>query len=362
MIGFSSTQKSYIWLTSFEDLNWRSLGKLISLFGGAKELVKSFDSKRDVIAEEIGEQLYARMAERLNSAYMQPLLEELVQKGVGVITCEDQNYPRDLLQFEDKPFIIYTLGDTSLLEAPSVTIVGSRRCTRYGIEQTRKIARGLCEYGFTIVSGLAEGIDTVANSEGLEHGRTIAVTAGGFDHVYPASNRKLFDSIVQRGLVISQFPPNRQNIPYMFPLRNRVMAAISLATVVTEAGESSGALITADIALNLGKELFVLPGNVNSKASEGANRLIKEMQGCMITGYQDILISLGIEIKGKKEESIPDLTKEERVIYEVLQAGEAGLDELVRSTGMGVQDVNAILSLMEIKGLIKKLPGNKFAI
>lgn len=362
MIGFSPEQKSYIWLTSFEDLSWKSLGRLLSLFGGAKELVKSFETKREDIIKETGPDLYRKMAQCLNPGYLQPILDGLSQKGVGVICCEDGNFPRDLLQFEDKPFILYTLGDVSLLDTPSVAIVGSRKCTRYGVEQTKKIAKGLCRHGFTIVSGLAEGIDTAANTEGLESGKTIAVMAGGFDHVYPASNRKLFEEIAKKGLVISQFPPSRQSIPYMFPLRNRVMAAISLATAVTEAGENSGALITADIALNLGKELFVLPGNVNSKSSAGCNKLIKEMQGCMITGYEDILLSLGVEIKGEKEEALPELTEKERVIYEVLRRGEACLDEIVTESGIGVGEANALLAVMEIKGAVKKLPGNKFSI
>ena len=362
MIGFSPAQKAYIWLTSFEELHWKSLNRLLSRFGGAAQLVKCFKDRKKEIAEEIGAELYRKMEGRLTAAYMQPLLGALQERGVGIITCEDKNYPEELLQFEDKPFILYTLGDQTLLDTPCVTIVGSRRCTRYGVEQTRKIARGLCEHGFTVVSGLADGIDTAANSEALQRGRTIAVTAGGFDHVYPFSNKELFDEIAKRGLVISQFPPHRQAIPYMFPLRNRIMAAVSLATVVTEAGEKSGALITADIALSLGKELFVLPGNVNSKASAGCNRLIKEMQGCMITGFEDVLLALGVEPKGQKEQTLPDLTKEERVIYEVLKMGELDLDGIVQHLGMSAAEANALLSLMEIKGTVKKLPGGRFGL
>ncbi len=362
MIGFSPTQKAYIWLASFEELHWKSLSKLLSSFGGAKQLVRRFESQRDEIEGEIGAELYRKMADSLNPDYLEPILRSLAERGVGVITCEDSNYPAELLQFEDKPFILYTLGDQSLLDTPCVTIVGSRRCTRYGIEQTKKITRGLCEHGFTVVSGLAEGIDTAANAEALQCGKTIAVVAGGFGHVYPPSNKKLFDEIAKKGLIISQFPPQKQAIPYMFPLRNRIMAAISLATVVTEAGEKSGALITADIALSLGKELFVLPGNVTSKSSEGCNRLIKEMQGCMITGFEDILLALGVQPKGQKEQPLPNLSQEESVIYEVLRQGPSDLDELVERTGMSAGEANALLVMMEIKGIVKKLPGGRFEI
>ena len=303
------------------------------------------------------------MSDSLNKEYIKPLLKDLINKNIDIITCEDEYYPQDLLQFDDKPFLLYTLGDIKLLDNPLITIVGSRKCTRYGKEQTQSIVKGLCDYGFTIVSGLAEGIDTQANSTALNSGKTVAVIAGGFDHIYPHSNINLFEKIAEKGLVISQFPPHKTSMPYMFPLRNRIMSAISCATVVIEAGKKSGALITANLSLELGKELFVLPGNVNSSSSKGSNKLIKDMQGAIITDYKDILQGLGIEVKEKQDNNkLLKLTTDEKIIYDILCIQEEHIDEILSKTGFDVNKTSSLLTLMEIKGLIKKLPGNSYGV
>lgn len=364
MKSFTPIQKSYIWLDSFEELTAKTLFTLIQKFNSSTELVKCFKKEKDFISQLTGLPLYNKMCGMLNPEYLQPLLDKLILKEVGVITAEDENYPSELLQYDDKPFILYTLGDTALLKTPLITVVGSRRCTRYGIEQTKIIVKGLCDYGFTIVSGLAEGIDTAANTQALESGKTIAVIAGGFDHIYPAMNENLFYEIAQKGLIISQYPPHTEIKPYMFPLRNRIMASLGNATVITEAGEASGAMITANLTLNLGKELFVLPGNVNSPSSIGTNRLIKEMQGAIITSYEDILNSFGIEIKKEeiKVEHSKELSEDERKIINMLKKQDEHIDDIISKTGVNIKKINAILTIMEIKGFIKKLPGNRFGV
>ena len=364
MDNFTPVQKSHIWLNSFEDLTNKNYNLLMQRFGSSVDIVKSFVKEKGFIEPLLGAVLYNKMCCNLSGDYLYPKLLKLQKSNINVITAEDNNYPQDLLQFDDRPFLLYTLGNIMLLNTPMVTVVGSRKCTRYGIEQTAEIVKGLSGYGFTIVSGLAEGIDTKANSTALEKGKTVAVLAGGFDCVYPKSNLKLFEKIKENGLLISQYPPEKSAMPYMFPLRNRIMSAISCATVLVEAGESSGALITANLSLNLGKELFILPGNVNSCSSKGSNKMLKEMQGAMITGYKDILQGLGIEIKDINENCavLPDLTEDERVIYNMLSREEEHIDDIINKTGFDISKTNTVLTILEIKGLIKKLPGNRFGI
>lgn len=363
---YTSLQKSYIWFDSIEGLKSSDLSELITHFGTAYDIIKNFLKEKKYIASVIGEELYNIMSQKLNKEYTNTLINFLLKKDINIITCEDENYPTALLEFDDKPFLLYTLGDISLLSSTIVTVVGSRRCTRYGLEQTEKIVKELCYNNITVASGLAEGIDTTANRTALTEGKTIAVTAGGFENIYPRFNGELFNKITENGLVISAQRPQVSALPYMFPLRNRIMAAISDATVIIEAGEKSGALITANLALELGKGLFVLPGNVNSPSSKGSNSLLKQMQGAIITDCNDILMGLGINIKEKQndKENINDhkLTEEESVIYNILNLQEEHIDDITQKCGFTVNKVNSILTMLEIKGLIKKLPQNRFGI
>jgi DNA processing protein len=363
-MDFNSAQKSYIWLDSFAALSSEKISVLIKHFGAAKELVKNFIKEKEFIITITGEKLYNIMAQNLSSAYLEPFLKNIASKNINVITAEDENYPKALAEFDDRPYLLYTLGDVSLLRSPMITVVGSRKCTRYGYEQTEKIVKGLCGYGFTIVSGLAEGIDTAANKAALEAGKTIAVLAGGFDNVYPDSNRGLFEKIAEKGLIISQYYPSTVTLPYMFPLRNRIMAALGCATVITEAGEKSGALITANLALEMGKELFIMPGNVNSPSSKGSNNMLKQMQGAIITCYEDILNGLGIEAVAEEENPVcgSDLSPDENVIYNIVNAEEEHVDDIAAKSGFDIKKVNRLLTILEIKGLVKRLPQNRFGV
>jgi DNA processing protein len=248
-----------------------------------------------------------------------------------------------------------------LLDTTIICVVGSRKCSSYGREQTEKITKGLCGHGITVVSGLAEGIDAVANHTALKYGKTIAVTAGGFDHIYPACNARLFKQIARDGLILSQRPPEIQAKPYMFPLRNKIMAAISRGVAVTEAGKKSGALITAANALELGRDVYVLPCNVDSHCGQGNNILLKLMQGALILGYEDILSNMGIPVESEKPkaEAAPADSEEAKMLG-ALERDSLSIDEISGQTGIAVNRVGAHLTIMEIKGLVKKLPGSRY--
>lgn len=349
-----------VFFGSFLKFTPRHFNKLYSIYGSAKDIIKNFND--DCVKKLLDNVLYNEISHCLNHEYLNNILNTLKSKNINVITYFDENFPICLKQFDDSPFLLYTLGDISLLKSPMITVVGSRNCTAYGVEQTEKITKGLCGYGFTIVSGLARGIDTAANSTALKYGKTIAVIAGGFDRVYPSCNKALFEKIALKGLVISQYMPAVTPKPYMFPYRNRIMAALSKGVVITEAGKRSGALITADCALNMGKSLYVLPSNVNSIRGQGSNNLLKQMQGAMICCYEDILIDMGIDVKKEPEEKLSCKDKEEQKILKLLQYQNEHIEDIALKTGMSINRAGALLTIMEIKGLVKKLSNNRFGI
>ncbi|MDD4003126.1 MAG: DNA-processing protein DprA [Clostridia bacterium] len=352
-------KQACIFLDSFPQFNTRHFHALIEKFGEPQNILNNFDSS--YVKKILNQQLYTQIKSKLNEEYIKGLIENLKQKNINVINYKEKNFPQSLLQFDDLPFLLYTLGDVSLLSTPMIAVVGSRRCSHYGLGQTETIVKGLCKYGFTVVSGLADGIDTAANSTALACGKTIAVMAGGFDYIYPAVNRSLFKKIASCGLVISQYAPSFMTKPYMFPLRNRLMAALCSGVVVTEAGKKSGALITANMALELGRDLFVLPSNVNSPCGQGSNDLLKQVQGSIITGYEDILKYMGIKLREEKPETV-DVNEEESKILKLLHCGNLNIDEIVQKSGISIGRVGAHLTILEIKGLIKKLPNNSFSL
>jgi DNA processing protein len=354
-----NSKQACIFLGSFPQFNTRHFHALIEKFGEPQDILSNFDSP--YVKKILKEQLYTQIKGKLNEDYIKGLTEDLRQKNINVITYKEKVFPQCLLQFDDLPFLLYTLGDIALLSTPMIAVVGSRKCSHYGVEQTEIIVKGLCKYGFTVVSGLADGIDTVANSTAQSCGKTIAVMAGGFDYIYPAANRPLFNKIARSGLVISQYAPSFITRPYMFPSRNRLMAALCSGVVVTEAGKKSGALITANMALELGRDLFVLPSNVNSPYGQGGNELLKQVQGSIITGYEDILKYMGIKPREEKPQTVK-VDGEEGKILKLLRRGNLSFDEIVQKSGISVSRVGAHLTILEIKGLIKKLPNNCFGL
>lgn len=308
------------------------------------------------------------VSEKLEKALpeLDKVLQYLNDNGTQIAINGGVNYPDILNCLYDAPYILYLQGNIQLLKLPLITVVGSRRCTRYGEVQTELIVKGLTENGLTVVSGLAEGIDTVAARAAFKYGdAAVCVIAGGFERIYPQSNRRLFEQHAEQGLAISEYPPFTKPARFMFPMRNRIMAALSVGVVLTEAGVKSGALITANIAIASGKNLFVLPGNVNSDASRGCNLLLKDTQTALITDYLDILYALGITPKdqkpgGKGQEQ--QLTGAERDIVRLLQKEDMHFDDISLKLGITASYLAMLLSVLEIRGVVKKLAGNVYGL
>lgn len=292
------------------------------------------------------------------------LLEDYLEKGIKVVSVENTHYPFLLSHIYDPPFVLYCKGDIKIAEALCIALVGSRAASAYGKTQAFKLAQDLSGYGAVIVSGMARGIDTQAHLGALDRqGKTIAVLGSGLDNIYPRENVKLSEKIAQQGLLISEFPPETHPEPANFPIRNRTISGLSRGVVIVEAQRKSGALITADYALEQGRDVFALPGPVNNKNSEGTHMLIK--QGAqLITQASDILEEYGVAVTEKNSAGKPydpnSLDKYELKILECLGSELLHIDELIRRTGYNIGLITSILLQLEFKGLVKATAGNYY--
>ncbi len=284
-------------------------------------------------------------------------MEKLDRYGVKVLTFHDPDYPSRLKEIYDYPLIIYVRGSLLPQDEWCLAVVGTRRATVYGRQVTEEIVADLARSRITIVSGLAKGIDSIAHHSALDAGgRSIAVFACGLDIVYPAENANLARSIIQQGALISEYPLGTRPKADNFPRRNRIMSALSLGVLVVEAGETSGALITANYAVEQNREVFAIPGSILSPASRGTNHLIQE-GAKLIRDYTDILEELNltavahqIEIK----EVIP-ASDTESLLLKQLCAEPTHIDEVCRTSGLPISTVSSTLAMMELKGLIKQV-------
>lgn len=274
----------------------------------------------------------------------------------------DRLYPKKLLQIKDRPNKIYVVGNIELLNNKSIAIVGSRISSTYGEYYAAKFAKEISKKGITIISGLAKGIDTVAHQNSKqEKGRTIAVLGCGFNHVYPKENEELFNEIIEDGgCIVSQYSPNTDINLKEVPFRNRIISALSDGVLIVEARYRSGSGVTAKYAFEQNKKVFCLPNQIGVTTGVGTNNLIKE-GAILVTNPNEILTQIGENVEKDTEENektefkIPNEYKE---IYEKLEEGKIGINELARSLNQTIVQINQKLTLMELEGLIEMLPGN----
>ncbi len=284
-------------------------------------------------------------------------------EDVEAVTLSDQEYPKALFNIYDPPAVIYKKGLAFSSFKNCVAVVGTRKPTFYGQQITETLVRGLVESGITIVSGLAAGIDTCAHRAALKYGgTTIAVLPGGFEHIYPYFNRSLSVQIAESGCLVSEFHPMRRFEKWDFPRRNRIISGFSLGVVVIEGASDSGSLITAGCAVEQNREVFAVPGQVFSCMSAGPNRLIK--QGAkLVQTVDDILDELppGVKISPEKRLDIgTDLNDDEKEVLSILSEGPKHIDIISSSCKKPVGPLSSCLLSMQLKGLIKELPGNNY--
>jgi DNA processing protein len=299
-----------------------------------------------------------------------------VQKIAGcyLLNWTEPEYPQTLLQIYDPPVLLYVRGDPQVLNLPSLSIVGTRRPTLYGTQMAHRLGRHLAARGLVIVSGMARGIDAIGHQAAMDaNGRAIGVLGTGIDVCYPKENKKLYEKVLERGAIVSEFPLRTHPAPENFPIRNRIVAGMPLGVVVVEGAQYSGSLITARLAMEFGREVFGVPGNATQPVSFAPNQLIK--QGAKLaTCAEDVIEELPTPIRAalvqaEKPEAeqrnllaAAALNGTEKKLYELLSAEEpVHIDDIVERSGLNSSEVLATLFDLEMKGIIRQLPGKQFS-
>ncbi|HKT46762.1 MAG TPA: DNA-processing protein DprA [Candidatus Acidoferrales bacterium] len=294
--------------------------------------------------------------------------------GCRLINWTEPEYPRNLLQIYDPPVLLYVRGDPQVLNMPSLSIVGTRKPTLYGTQMADRLGRELAARGIVIVSGMARGIDAIAHQGAVAaNGRALGVLGTGINVCYPKENKKLYEKVLERGAIISEFPLHTHPAPENFPVRNRIVAGMPLGVVVVEGAQYSGSLITARLAMEFGREVFGVPGNVTQTVSFAPNQLIK--QGAkLVTNAEDVIEELPTPVRAalvQPERPQADqlnllagtgLNPAEKKIYELLSVDQSRhIDDIVERSGLNSSEVLATLFEMEMKGIVRQLPGKQFS-
>jgi DNA processing protein len=370
--------EKWLKLAGAEGVGPITFGKLLAYFGSPERVLgaSAYElAKVDGIGLHTAEKIAASRDK--TDANAELILAEKL--GVWIIHLQDERYPAQLKLIYDPPPVLYVKGTLAEQDNLSVAIVGSRRCSLYGSEQASRFAHILAGAGFTICSGLARGIDTAAHQGAIAaSGRTIAVQGCGLANVFPPENKKLFDSIAESGACVSELPLRYEPLAENFPPRNRIIAGLSLGTIVIEASSNSGALHTAKSALEYNREVMAVPGKIDSPLSRGANRLIKE-GAKLVDCVDDIMESLGYigdKIRGHVSQQADLLTAKaemplfdiarlnlspgEKSVYECLHSEPVHIEQIIEDSRLPAGSVNASIVSLRLKGMIKQLPGSMF--
>jgi DNA processing protein len=338
-----------------------------------KRLLDQFATPEDVFQaperalleiEGLGERVAREIRKGPSVERVERELSLVRETGARILTPDDSEYPPRLKEIYDPPAVLYVRGEIKESDGLAVAIVGSRRTTPYGRWITEKIARELAGCGVTIVSGMARGIDSLAHWAAISAAqRTLAVLGCGVDVIYPRENHALFSKIIEQGAVLSEFPMGCPPEAGHFPKRNRIISGLSMGVAVIEAGEKSGSLITAGYALEQGREVFAVPGNVGASGSRGTNQLIKDGAKVVMSSediLEEILPQWSREEKTEPEDPQRNLPVEESRIYTLLGETPLHIDAIIRETGLEAGRVSSLLLNLELKGLIAQWPGKCF--
>jgi DNA processing protein len=351
----------WVGFSSIEALDSTFIKRLYNYFGDIESAWNA--SGRDL--ENIDElninqaKKFLAAREKIN---LDKVVDEVMQRGVKYLTFEDENYPRLLKQISNPPVVLYYKGDLDVCNLDkTLAVVGSRRATTNARKDLAKIISGLGNTDICIVSGLASGIDTVAHESALENNlKTIGVIASGFDFTYPAANRDLYKRIENgNGAVITEYYPTFEPLPFRFLQRNRIVSGLSYGTLVAEASLKSGALTTANLTLEQGRELMCMPGLISNPNTEGIYKLLKT-GATLATCAEDVLNAMNWEVQAKQLPLAADLSEDEKKILSAVEIEPAGVDEILAKTGIKLNDLLTHLTTMELRGIIEKVDGDRY--
>jgi len=337
--------------------------RLLDAFGSAEKIL-SARSDHLTRVEGVNDALAKNIVGWENFADPTAELRKATDLDAHIITAEDEEYPASLREINDPPIVLYVRGKITERDRNTIAIVGSRRPSHYATECAKKLSFQIAYAGITVISGLARGIDTAAHSGALAaKGRTLAVIGAGLGHLYPPENAALADRITSSGAVISEFPIDTQADRQTFPIRNRIVTGCSFGVLVVEAGANSGALISANMAAEQGRTLYAVPGRIDQPGCLGSNRLIQ--QGAkLVMAVEDILDELPLVFSKEPELTAPTLTVElsetQQKVFDALGINEVPLDQIIVTSGLTAAVVSSTLLGLEIRRLVKQLPGQRF--
>ena len=353
--------KYWIAFSSIEEIDSSFIQRLYNYFGDIEKAFNADDlSSIDGLSVKKAEN-FLRLRDKVD---IDKAVKAVEERGIKFLTFEDENYPCMLKNIDNPPSVLYYKGDLKSCNLErTLAVVGSRRATRYAKEALEKIISEFQNTDICIVSGLASGIDTTAHVAALDNNlKTIGVIASGFDYTYPAANKELYKKIEDgSGAVVTEYYPTFQPIKFRFPQRNRIVSGLSYGTLVAEASLKSGALITANLTLEQGRELMCIPGLITNPNTEGIYKLLKS-GATLVTCADDILEALGWEVKVEQGNlfNLPDLSDDEKIIYEALEIEEKCVDELQAFTKLSIDNLLMYLTTMELKGIIKQVDGDRY--
>lgn len=356
-----SDKKVWLGLRLIPELGNR-LGQLTNVFGSAKSI---WNASANELAStgKFSPQIAGKIVSQREKLDLDKELSKLADRNIEILTLMDEAYPSLLKEIYYPPPVLFVRGRLVKEHTEAVGIVGARKATLYGKNIAEELAKDLSERGITIVSGLARGVDSCAHRGSLEsEGKTIAVLGCGLDVVYPPENKDLQEAIAERGSLVSEYPLGTISHPHNFPARNRIISGLSRGVVIVEAGERSGALITADFALEQGREIFAVPGSVKSYFSKGTHKLIK--QGAkLVEDFHDVLEELEINVLEPASSALSEnvsLSGQEKKVLEALGWQSHHIDELAGELKFDISALSSLLTVLEIKGFLKQDLGQRY--
>ncbi len=365
MMVYTKEQRAWIWLSSIDGVGTKRFSELMQIYHTPEQALEEMRSNPVGIPIQQGF-VRQRIMQALDTAYIERFLRQLEELDVVAIPMVHEAYPEQLKQIYDPPPVIYCKGNIDLLYHPKkFAMVGTRHPTRYGETCAKMIAHDLAKQGVCIVSGLALGIDAQSHLGALDAGEpTIAVLGCGVEMPYPRENRRIYERMLETGLILSEYIPGTNPKPQHFPARNRIISGLSSGVLVVEAAERSGTLFTVEFAQSQGRDVFAVPGNITSKMSKTPNNLIRE--GCpTVIEARDVLdwFRWPTHDGGKVEERIiQQLSMQEMSVIALLEKGDCHFDALLTNLDYNTPQLSSLLMSMELKGIIEKLPGNQFSM
>jgi DNA processing protein len=374
----SDVGRQYLRLSLAGDVGPVRLRNLVSHFGSIEAALGASMAELQKVPQ-VGEVVARSIFQARNDGRVDEVIDQAAEGGVHILCAEDADYPRSLVNIPDPPICLFVRGRIEPTDVISVAIVGTRKCSHYGAEQARRFGSLLGQAGFTVVSGLARGIDSYAHRGALQGGgRTIAVLGNGLNTIYPPEHGPLAEDIVRSGAVISELAMDLTPEAKNFPQRNRVIAGLTLGVIVVEAGKRSGALITARHATEYNREVFAIPGRVDQPDKTlGIHRLIRDSKAKLITCLEDVLDEFQ-EVgdimrpeptddpgEGAGESAgapipVANLAPHERTVFEAVTTGHEDIEDIREATALPVWRISSTLTALQLKGLVRQLPGNRF--